>query len=496
MTWLQDHLLTAVLFWPALAAVPMLVLPDRWWPWMRRAALAAALADLGLSLLLLRSAPAPGEFAWLEITPWIPAYGISYRLGVDGLSLTMVILTAFLTPLAILAPFDGRGRHRSAFYASLLLLESAVLGVFMSLDLILFYLFWEAVLIPAWFIVGLWGGEKRIRAAVKFFIYTLAGSLCMLVGIIVLYREHLDKAGAGSFALQDLTALSLSPGLQGWLFVLFFLAFAVKAPLFPFHTWLPGAYGEAPTPGTILLAGVLAKMGTYGFLRYGLPLFPEAVRVFAPWAAGLAAAGIIYGALLALAQDDLKMAFAYASFSHVSFILLGIFSMRYQGLLGASFQMFSHGLVAAGMFILAGAVWRRRGTRSLSGLAGAAWGAPMTWEMTFFLLAALGLPGLSPFVGEFLVVSGAFRQHPAFGCLAVAGVAAGAFYLLRILGRTVWNGAAGAALPDGASPAAAGEAAGLACLAAVIVWLGLNPGPLVRLLQPGMEAILKKLGGG
>ncbi len=495
MDFIAAHRLTLILFLPGLAGALLLFLPDRRWPWARGAAVAVALADLALGALLLRGFDPGAGFQLVEKAAWIPRFDVSYHLGVDGLGLVMVLLTLVLTPLALLAPGDMQPRFRSAFYATLLLLETALLGVFMSLDLVLFYIFWEAMLVPAYFLLGLWGGERRIRAAVKFILYTLAGSVLMLVGILLLYRNHQTITGYGTFSLPSLIGLAVPQPLQGWLFLLFFLAFAVKTPLFPFHGWLPDAYQEAPTGGSLLMAGVLAKMGTYGFLRFCLPLFPDAVKRYAPAVVVLALAGVLYGAFLALAQEDLKRLVAWSSFSHMNFIVLGIFVLNQSGATGAVTQMVSHGLVTGALFLLAGmlsAATGRRGITALGGLSGLAPRAAAA--LVFFVLAASGLPGLSSFIGEFLMVSGAFRYAPGAGIAAILGVALGAYYFLRLLGRTVFAGDAGGTNPAPRADVDGTSLALLLPLAAAVVLLGLFPGPLIRLVSPILQAILKRAG--
>lgn len=491
----NDHMLSVVLFLPGVSSLLIIFLPDRIWQRARLAALAVSLVDLALAFSLLAKFEPASGFQFLEKITWIERYNVSYFIGVDGLGLVMVLLTAFLTPLAIIAPFDGAARYRSVFYGSLLVLETGMHGVFMSLDLVLFYLFWEAMLIPVYFIIGVWGGERRILAAVKFMIYTIAGSLLLLLGILLLFNHHAASAGYGTFSFPALVKMSLPPGLQGWLLAMFFIAFAVKAPVFPFHTWLPDAYCESPTAGTVLMSAILAKMGVYGFLRFCLPLFPEASRAIAPWAAGLAIISIIYGAFLALAQDDLKRLVAYSSISHLGFITLGIFAFNFQGAAGALVQMVSHGLVTGGLFLILAMLAGRTGTRSMSRIDGLSRKAPLlAASLTFFGLASMGLPGLSSFIGEFLIITGAFRFRLAAGFLCAVGLVLGAIYILRMLGRVVFE-SVGENSGGGLKRMGPVEVLALVPLVAGIVLLGIFPGPLIQLVRLSLSAILGNPGG-
>src|SRR5712664_4516095 len=351
---------TALLVWPALAALVVLLAPARW---AKHLALVASLIEFAISAPLWWVFVPAGGMQFILDAPWIPAWGIRYTVGVDGISLFMVLLTAFLVPLAVLGSYRYITTRQRGFYALLLVLTSGMIGVFVALDLFLFYVMWEVMLIPMYFIIGVWGGERRLYAAIKFFVYTFFGSLLMLVAILALVYLVAQRTGVYSFAYTHLTSHigGLGP-LAFWLFGAFFLAFAIKVPMFPFHTWLPDAHVEAPTAGSVLLAGVLLKMGTYGLLRFCLPLFPEAARRLAPFVATLAIIGIIYGALVAMVQPDLKKLVAYSSVSHLGLVVLGIFAFNTISIQGALYQMLNHGISTGALFLVAGMLYDRRHT--------------------------------------------------------------------------------------------------------------------------------------
>jgi NADH-quinone oxidoreductase subunit M len=363
---------------------------------------------------------------FLERVPWVPQFNIQYLVGVDGLSLFLVLLTTFLTVLVLLFSWEGIERRLKSYLVLLLLLESGMIGVFVALDLVLFFVFWELTLVPMYFLIGEWGGARRVYAALKFFIYTMAGSMLMLVAILVLYLQ------GGTFDLLVLQGLNLPVNLQAWLFVAFALAFAIKVPLFPFHTWLPDAHVEAPTGGSVILAGVLLKMGTYGFVRFCLTLFPDATRQFVPWIATLAIIGIIYGALVALVQKDIKSLVAYSSVAHLGFVALGIFALNAQGIAGATLQMVNHGLSTGALFLLVGMLYNRRHTRLLAEFGGL-WKSIPVFAFMFLIVAfsSAGLPGLNGFVGEFNILLGAFQANRVFAIFATFGIILAAWYLLH-----------------------------------------------------------------
>jgi NADH-quinone oxidoreductase subunit M len=376
------------------------------------------------------------EFQFPERHQWIPAFGIDYSLGVDGISLFLIVLTGFLTPLALLSSWESvHGRVR-AFSMCILVLESAMIGVFASIDLFLFYVFWDAMLVPMYFLIGVWGYERRVYAAVKFMLYTMAGSVVMLVAILSLAYLNDVATGSYSFDLVKLSDLQLSERVQFWGFLAFAVAFAIKVPLFPFHTWLPDAHVEAPTAGSVILAGVLLKMGTYGLVRFAFPLFPEAAVFFAPYLAGLAVVGIVYGALVAMVQPDLKKLVAYSSVSHLGFVVLGIAAVNTQGMHGAVYQMLNHGISTGALFLIVGMLSDRRHTRLIAEFGGLKRVVPrLTAAFLIVTLSSIGLPGLNGFVGEFLILLGAFRWNPRFAAFAAVGVILSAVYMLWMFQR-------------------------------------------------------------
>ena len=419
-------LLSILLAVPVVGALIIMLLPRGNAGLIKMIALGTAVVALLLSLPLYFSFRAEPGYQFGETYAWIPSLNINYHLGIDGLSLFLVLLTTFLTAVSVLSSWTAVTEELKEYYALLLFLETAILGVFVSLDLFLFYVFWEASLIPMAILIGRWGGKRRIYASVKFIIYTMTGSALMLVAALVVYLQ------AGT---SDLPAILEQGGVAGtwqiWLFFAFILAFAVKVPLFPLHTWLPAAHVEAPTAGSIMLAGVLLKMGTYGMLRFAIPLFPEAVPFWSPLLVSLSVIGILYGALVALAQDDAKSLVAYSSVAHMGFIVLGIFSGGQQGMSGAVLQMINHGLSTGMLFFMIGVLYEQRHTRMFSDYGGIWVKVPVFG--IFFLLAvfsSVGLPGLNGFVGEFIILLGTFKINPIAAALGTFGIVLAAWYLL------------------------------------------------------------------
>ena len=425
-----------------------------------------------------------------ERAAWVPDLGIQYYVGVDGISLLLVLLTTFLSAIAILSSYTAITTAVKEYMICMLLLETGMLGVFVALDLVLFYIFWEGMLIPMYFLIGVWGGPRRIYATLKFFLYTMAGGVLMLIGIISLYYLNGARPGGEyTFDLLKLYGLPLPLGTQLWLFLAFAVAFAIKVPMFPFHTWLPDAHVEAPTAGSVILAGVLLKMGTYGFLRFALPLFPEATRYFAPLFAWLAVVGIIYGALVSMVQPDLKKLVAYSSVSHLGFVMLGTFALTLQGVTGGLIQMINHGLSTGALFLLVGMIYERRHTRMIADFGGLARIIPI-FTVCFLIvtLSSVGLPGLNGFVGEFLVLAGTFRVNVPLAVAAGLGVILAAVYMLWMFQRVMFGAVTheeNRRLLD-LSPR---ELATLVPVIVFIVWIGIYPKPF---LQP-TEASLKQL---
>ncbi len=426
------HLLSVLIFFPAVGALALMLLRGDDQKFIRSIAMIVSTAEFLFSLMMLRAVP-PGAAGYQleEFAKWINAPPINYHLGVDGISMFLVLLTTFLTPISVLASWNSIQKRVKEFFVMLLMLEVGVVGVFFSLDLFLFFLFWEVMLIPMALLIGIWGHERRVYAAVKFVLYTMTGSILMLVGIIWLYNA------TGTFDLPTIQqslangVLVLEPRTEMLLFLAFFLAFAIKVPLFPLHTWLPDAHVEAPTAGSVMLAGVLLKLGTYGMMRFCLPLFPEASHRAARWIAVLAIIGIIYGALVSLVQPNLKKLVAYSSVSHLGFVVLGIFAFHNISMQGAVYQMLAHGISTGALFLLVGMVYDRRHTFEISEFGGLA--TPMPKLAAFFLfvaLSSLGLPMLNGFVGEYLVLLGTYQRHWQWASWAALGVILSACYLL------------------------------------------------------------------
>jgi NADH-quinone oxidoreductase subunit M len=436
-------MLSWIIFLPLLGAGIILLLPKDNPRLIRTVALLTTLADFLLCLPLYAGFdPATALPQFEERLSWIASLGASYHVGVDGISLWLVLLTAFLGPLCILGSWEPIQKRVKEYHFSFLFLQTGMLGVFCSLDLVLFYVFWEVMLVPMYLLIGVWGGANRIYAAVKFFLYTMVGSLLMLVAIIWLYFHSADPAtGARTF---DLLAIyqSAKPALQAqmWLFAAFALAFAIKVPMFPFHTWLPDAHVEAPTAGSVILAGVLLKMGTYGFLRFAMPLFPDATIAFVPVISVLAIIGIIYGALVSMVQPDMKKLVAYSSVSHLGFVMLGLFALNAQGVSGGIYQMLNHGVSTGALFFLVGVIYDRRHTRRIADFGGLAKVMPLyTTVFLIVALSSLGLPGLNGFVGEFLILLGAWRANPVYAVFAATGVILAAVYLLWMISRVFYG---------------------------------------------------------
>ncbi len=430
---------------------------------------------------------------------WIPAFGIDYFLGIDGISIWLVMLTTFLTPITILSTWDSIGTRVKAFQAFMLLLETGMLGVFLAQDLILFYVFWEFTLVPMYFLIGIWGGTRRIYATVKFFLYTFAGSIFMLLAIIALYVLY----GRNSFSVPDMVrdvqngTFALDPALGRWMFLAFFAAFAVKVPLWPFHSWLPDAHTEAPTPGSVILAGVLLKLGGYGFLRFNLPLFPEASRFFAPTIGVLAVIGIIYGAVVAFAQQDIKKLVAYSSVSHLGFVMLGIFSLRPEGINGAILQMVNHGISTGALFLIVGFIYERRHTRDIDAFGGLWKVMPVySFLSLVIVLSSLGLPGLNGFVGEAAILFGTARSTYLgawFATFALIGVILAAVYLLWMFRKVMMAEVndATARMRDVTRT----ELAMLVPLVLLIVLIGLYPTPFFMAMDTSVSALAQVFEG-
>jgi NADH-quinone oxidoreductase subunit M len=484
-------LLSLVIFLPAAGALLLLALPRGRDTATRFVALAVTLATFGAALALLPGFRGDGTMEILEEAAWLPSAGIAYRVGLDGLSLFLVLLTAFLMPVTILSSWRSVTDRVREYHVLFLLLETGMLGAFAALDLVLFYMFWELTLIPMALLIGVFGGERRIYASVKFFIYTAVGSLLMLVAILVLYVTHHAATGEYTMDLARLHGTQLAPRVELLCFLAFGLAFAIKVPLFPFHTWLPDAHVEAPTGGSVILAAVLLKLGTYGFLRFALPLFPNAAATLLPWLAALAIVGILYGALVAMVQPDVKKLVAYSSVSHLGFVVLGIASGTVEGYQGALFVMLSHGLTTGALFLLVGMIYDRRHTREIAEFGGIARRVPLyAAAFLFVTLGSIGLPGLSGFVGEFLVLAGAFARDRTWAALAGAGVVLGALYMLWLVERFLF-GRLTNPKNEALSDLTGREALVLAPVLVAILLLGVAPGLVLKRSEATMAGILR-----
>ncbi len=497
MTAMTFPLLTLVVFLPLVGALALLLIGRGRDALVRRATLAVALLEFGATLVVWGSFdPTVADMQLVERYAWIPTFGVEYFVGVDGISLFLIVLTGFLTPIALLSSWGSVHQKVKGFSIFVLLLETAMLGVFVSLDLFLFYVFWDAMLIPMYFLIGIWGYERRIYAAVKFILYTMAGSVLMLIAIIGLAYLHYQEAGSYSFDLLKLYALDVPAGTQFWFFLAFALAFAIKVPLFPFHTWLPDAHVEAPTAGSVILAGVLLKMGTYGLLRFAFPLFPIAALYFAPYLAVLAVIGIVYGALVAMVQPDLKKLVAYSSVSHLGFVVLGICAMNVQGVQGAVYQMLNHGVSTGGLFLIVGMLSDRRHTRLISEFGGLKSVMPRLTAMFLIItLSSIALPGLNGFVGEFLILLGVFRWSPMFAAVAATGVILSAVYMLWMFQRVNYGPVTNdknSNLPDLTSR----EGFALGPLVVMAIVMGIAPLPFLRTMEPSVDLIVQRVVAG
>lgn len=437
------NLLSMMIFFPLLGVFLLLFVDKENQALIKGIGLFFSLIVFSLSLVLFVSFdPQTAEMQFVESATWLPELGITYHLGVDGISLLLVVLTSFLTPICIIACWEDITQKVREFIICILFLETGMIGVFVSLDFFLFYIFWEVMLIPMYLMIGIWGNPaRRVYAAIKFFIFTMVGSILMLVAILVLYFYHGAETGNYTFDILSFYTLDIPFSVQFWLFLAFALAFAIKVPMFPFHTWLPDAHTEAPTVGSVILAAVLLKMGTYGFLRFNLPLFPEASYYFIPVMCALAVIGIIYGALVSMVQKDLKRLIAFSSVSHLGFVMLGIFALNVQGVQGGILQMINHGLSTGALFLIVGMLYERRHTRMIADFGGLSRQLPIF--AAFFMivtLSSIGLPGLNGFVGEFLILLGAFKSNPAFAVLGATGVILAACYMLWMFQRVMFGG--------------------------------------------------------
>ena len=487
--------MTAVLSWiiwlPIVVAILLAFMPKSAANAIKGIGLFTSLATFAISLTILQQfQDGVAGFQLVESRSWIPQWGIRYALGIDGISLWLVLLTTLLTPVVLLSSWNAVHKHPKEYVISFLIMEAAMIGVFVATDLLVFYVFFELTLLPMYLVIGVWGGANRIYAAIKFFLFTIAGSLLMLLGIIYLAFLAYHRSGVPDFSIENLYGVTIAPHTQAWLFAAFALAFAIKVPLFPLHTWLPDAHVEAPTGGSIILAGVMLKMGTYGFLRFCLPLFPDASVRHANLMITLAVIGVIYGALVAWVQPDMKKLVAYSSVSPLGFCVLGIFALTQTSIEGSILQMVNHGISTGALFLLVGVIYERRHTRLLADYGGIARTMPL--YATLFVIAMLssvGLPGLNGFIGEFLILAGSFKTHPTAAVIAATGVILAAIYLLWLVQRVFFGPVVNEENKQ-IREIAWNEVAAMVPLIVMMVWIGVHPNTFLHKMTPSVQRLL------
>lgn len=494
MAWVNSHLLTTLIFLPLLWAGIGTLFPARY---AKHWTFAGSLLLFFVSLKLYWGYnPAGAEFQFSESVEWIPGLGASYLLGLDGISLWLVILTTFLMPIVVLASYDGVEEREKEYYTLLMALQTGMIGAFVAMDSFLFYVFWEAMLIPMYFLIGIWGGKERIYAAMKFFIFTMVGSLLMLVAIFFLAYQHKVQFGSFSTALLDLYKVRLDGAgyfsTQGILFLAFALAFAIKVPLFPFHTWLPDAHVQAPTAGSVILAGVLLKMGGYGFIRFAFPLFPQAVHTYQHTFMILGSIAIVYGAWVAMVQPDMKKLVAYSSVSHMGYVVIGLFSLNAIGTSGSMYQMLSHGISTPALFLLVGMLYERRHTKEIKEFGGIAKVMPL-FAVAFMMatLSSIALPGTNGFIGEFLILLGAWKSNPGLTILATSGVIFGAVYMLWMLQRVMFGPIKNES-NKGLKDLSPREILVLAPLMIAIFWMGFAPNVFFEKMETSVARLVER----
>jgi NADH-quinone oxidoreductase subunit M len=494
----QLPLLSILTFTPLIGAIVLLFVNKNSHGVLRTLTMAVSVVTFALSIPLITGYNAAGTdiggFQFLENVPWIAAgpFQMNYHLGIDGISLWLVILTTFIMPIAILSTWTAVEEKVKEYMICLLLLEVGMIGTFVSLDLFLFYIYWEVMLIPMYFMIGIWGGKNRIYAAVKFFIYTMVGSLLMLVALVVLYF----KAGGGDFNILRFYDLTLDPATQVWLFLAFALAFAIKVPMFPLHTWLPDAHTEAPTAGSVILAAVMLKCGTYGYVRFAMPLFPDATAQFTPLIATLSVIGIVYASLVAMVQADVKKLVAYSSVAHLGFVMLGVFALNQNGVTGGMLQMLNHGVSTGALFLIVGFIYERRHTRQITDFGGLAKQMPVFATMFMIVtFSSIGLPGTNGFVGEFLVLLGAFEGSLRwYAIIATSGVILSAVYMLWMFQRVMFGelkNPKNQVLKD----LNAREVAIMLPLLFLIFFMGVYPRPIIDSMAPSIDKMIQQCKG-
>jgi NADH-quinone oxidoreductase subunit M len=436
---------------------------------------------------------AGAQFQFVEQIPWIPSVGAEYFLGVDGFSVLLILLTTLMGSIAVLSSWTAITERVKEYYIFLLVLQGGMIGAFVSLDFLLFFLFWEVMLVPMYFLIGIWGSDRRLYSAIKFFMYTLVGSVVMLLGILALYFHYHDVTGLYSFDITKYQTINIPFSLQWWVFLAFFLGFSIKVPMFPFHTWLPDAHTDAPTAGSVILAAVLLKMGTYGFIRFSLPILPDATKACVWWVVGLSLIGIVYGALVAMAQKDWKRLVAYSSVSHMGMVMLGMFALNPVGLTGSIIQQLNHGISTGALFLLVGVMYERRHTREISEYSGLSKVMPV--YATIFMImtmSSIGLPTLNGFIGEFLILQGAFIANIWWAVVAGSGVVLGAAYMLWLYQRTMF-GKVENPKNEKLLDMNLREIATFVPLIILAVWIGIYPSPFLRILSPTVNTVIARL---
>ncbi len=493
-------ILSIVTFVPLAGAVLLLFIRREQENQIRMVSLLVA----GVTFLITLALPLSFDFAsaemqFVERASWIPAIGVTYVMGIDGISLWLVCLTALITPIAVLCSWEAITDRVKEYHVFILLIHTGMMGVFLALDFFLFYVFWEVVLVPMYFLIGIWGApERRLYAAIKFFLYTLFGSVVMLLGILAVYFNAGAQTGTYTFDVLELMKVSYpwSPSLfsfQNLIWLAFFISFAIKVPMFPFHTWLPDAHTEAPTAGSLILAAILLKMGTYGFVRFSLPMFPEATQYFVPFMVTLSIVAIIYGAMVCLVQRDMKRLIAFSSVSHMGFIMLGMFALNMQGLQGSILQMINHGLSTGALFLIVGLIYDRIHSRMIADMGGLS--SVMPVYATLFaitMLSSIGLPGLNGFIGEFLILVGAFKVSWVWAVFAVTGIVLGAAYMLWLFQRTMF-GTVVHESNKGLLDLNLREAMTLIPLVIMFFWIGLYPAPFLKAMEPSVQKVVARL---
>ena len=493
----MSHYLSIILFTPLAGALLLLLIDKQNESAIRWVANIVAFIGFLVSVpLWFWFTPQGPDFQFVERAPWIPSVGAEYFLGVDGLSTLLILLTTMMGCISVLSAWDAITERVKEYYIFLLVLQTGMLGAFMSLDFLLFFLFWEVMLVPMYFLIGIWGSANRLYSAIKFFLYTLVGSVIMLLGILALYfAYHNDPAnlGAYSFDITRYQKYAFAANLQWWVFLAFFLGFAIKVPMFPFHTWLPDAHTDAPTAGSVILAAVLLKMGTYGFLRFSLPILPEASRQFVPMMVLLSIIGIVYGALVALAQKDWKRLVAYSSVSHMAMVMLGMFALNPVGITGSIIQQLNHGISTGALFLLVGIVYERRHTRDISEYGGLSKVMPV-YAAVFLIMtmSSIGLPTLNGFIGEFLILQGVFVASKVWAAFAASGVVLGAAYMLYLYQRTMF-GKVENPKNERLLDLSHREFATFAPLLILAVWMGIYPAPFLHRLETSVQHIILRV---